>query len=282
MSEVDEIEQAAAIAEAETGARGGGAKIRLCLKDEAPKKASYWTEDEREYVRANHGRISEAKIGAHLGRTEISVHLQVTRELHLTAPSKDPSILTAEQISWGVGVDSKTIHALMDSGRMPHRLLPGRDKTRVIDRHALMRWLLDPLNWAYVKPERVGGMRPRGKRKISDCYDYAFWESARKVVLKAKAEWKDEWLTPMQAAEAIGKERKRGAAHNINKAIHEGNLKATRWGNWKILRSALPPADMTFNVAGRIMPKNKIYRVNCGKCGGAGHNKRSCAGSKVR
>ena len=142
MSEIDEIEQAASLAEAETGARGGGAKLRLCIKTSKKKPARRWTSDEEAYIRTNHGRITEEAIAAHLGRTETSVHIHINREMHLIVPSKSPKILTAEQVAWGLGADGKSVHLLMDRGLMPHRRLPGEDVTRVIDPQATDQFIL--------------------------------------------------------------------------------------------------------------------------------------------
>lgn len=263
MSEIDEIEEAAALAEAETGTRGAGAKLRLCLAEPEKERHRRWTAEEDAYVVEHHGRVSEEAIAAHLGRTPVSLHIHIKREMHLVAPSKAPEILTAEQVSWGLGMGcGKSVHRLMDDGLMPHRKLPekepkSRSTTRIIDRQALLLWMLRSAHWVYFRPERVGTLRRQGERAISDRYDFEFWEDARELVMKARVAWKDEWLTPGQVAREIGFKNSRTGAHSINKAIHVGNLPAFRWGNWWILRSALPPADMTINVLGRIVPKVK-------------------------
>lgn len=256
MTEDDDIEAAVALATAETGVRGG-ARIRLCLAPPKHENNRRWTAEEDAYVREHHGRLSEEAIASHLGRTLSALTIHVKREMKLTAVSKSPEILTAEQVAWGLGMGcGKTVHRLMDEGLMPHRRLPMQDLNRVIDRQVLLRWMLDPAHWVYFKPERVGLMRPRGNRTLSDCYDFEFWEQARKVVLVARAAWKDEWLTPGQAARIIGINPAL-KAHNVNRAIHVGSLPAVRWGNWWILRSSLPASDMTINVYGKIVPKVK-------------------------
>lgn len=275
MEKPDAIEQAVALAEAETCVRGGGAKIPLCLSEDSKSRAGFWTEEEDEYIRKNHGRVSEDDLVAYLGRTWSAVHIRITRELYLVAPSKNPSLLTGEQVSWGLGLDGKSIHRLMDTGLMPHRILPAKDKTRVIDRQVLMRWLLKPEHWVYFKTERVGAVRPKGKRLLSDAYDFVFWDAAGQLVRKARAKWKDEWLTPGQVADIMGYKRKpnngKAQSHMLNKAILEGNLKAVRWGNWRILRSSLPPADMMFNAYGKLIKKEDSGRQRCSKCGELGH-----------
>ncbi len=99
-------------------------------------------------------------------------------------------------------------------------------------------------------------MMQHGKRGFTSVYDVEFWEDARELVAKARDAWNDEWLTPGQASRIIGINPAL-KAHNVNRAIHAGSLKAIRWGNWWIRRSDLPPAEMTINVAGRIVPKIK-------------------------
>jgi hypothetical protein len=258
MNEIDEIELAASAAEVETGARGTAAKVPLCRGDGSKDALRRWPAEEDAFLRENLGRITEQEIAEQLGRSVQAVHLRWTRELHLTAPTKSAEILTAEQVAWGLGRScGKSIHQLMDEGLMPGRRLPGMDVNRVVDRQALLLWMIEPRHWVYFKPEDVGSLRGQGKRDLADCYDFEFWDDARELVAKARAAWKDEWLTPGQVAREIGFKNPRTGAHSINKAIHVGNLPGFRWGNWWILRSSLPPSDMTINVLGRIVPKVK-------------------------
>jgi len=264
VTKIDEIEEAAALAEAETGIRAAGSRLRLCRTpgDKQPKALS-WTPEDDAYIRQHHGRQTEDAIADHLGRTWAAVHIRIKRNLRLVAPSKAPDILTAEQVSWGLGMGcGKSVHRLTDDGLMPHRKLPeneakGRSTTRIIDRQALLLWMLNPEHWVYFRPERVGSLRQQGNRGISECYDFEFWEDARELVLKARAAWKDDWLTPGQATDSLGFKNRRTGAHSINRAIHVGNLPAVRWGNWWIRRSNLPATGMTINVSGRIVPKIK-------------------------
>lgn len=261
MTEIDDIELAAASAEAETGARGQAAKLPLSMAEDEKQKARVWTAEEDAYVREHHGRASLQEIADELGRTFASVLIRVKRELHLVAPSKAPDILTAEQVSWGLGMGcGKSVHKLMDDGLMPHRKLPEREPksrstTRIVDRQALLLWMLKPEHWVYFRPERVGTLCAQGKRELSERYDFAFWESAHELVMAARSAWKDEWLTPGQAADAIGYKNRKTGIHGINQAINIGTLPAVRWGNWWIRRSALPAPDMYINVQGKIMPK---------------------------
>lgn len=264
MADRNEIERALAIAEVQTGVRGGKRGIPLCFSAGTKRKHRIWTEEEEKFLRNNLGRISEAEIGRHLGRTESAVHNHWTREMHLVSMSKSPKILTAEQVAIGIGCDGKSVHRLMDTGRMPCRRLPSARPIRVIDRLVLMKWLLNPDHWVYFKPERVGALRPRGKRGFGAGYDFGFWEDARTAVLKARKKLKDEWLTPSQVVKILKikiQERAGGRKFEdrapgvkyINKAILKGNLKAIRWGNWWIKKSDLPNGDVTINYLGNIV-----------------------------
>lgn len=274
MSEIDEIERAAALAEAETGARGGGAKLRLCLSSSSKLRGGFWTPKEDAFLRQNYMQISDIELGRVLGRTATAVKLHMKRDMHLDSRSKHPEFLSAEHVAMGLGVDGKSVHALMDCGLMPHRRLPEEDVTRVIDRRAFLLWLLNPRNWCYVKLDRVGAMRPRGKRGLTGVYDFEFWEDARRLVSKARARWKDEWLSPGQCVLVLGLTRK-NASNNVSRAILLGNLKATRWGNWWVRKSDLPEG-MTVNAKGEIVKAGSIVPVRCGLCGGIGHNRRGC------
>jgi len=139
-------------------------------------------------------------------------------------------------VAMGLGQDSKSVHKLMDSGRMPVRRLPSDagDVCRVVDRRAFLAWLCNPEHWCYFRQERVGRKHPRGQRGFTGVYDDAFWKRARRLLDLRRARWDDAWLTPGQAG------RLRGASDAaINNAIHAGRLAATRWGNWWIRRSDL-------------------------------------------
>jgi hypothetical protein len=197
-------------------------------------------------MRANLGRLPEEEIAIRLRRTQIAVHTRWTRELHLHPPSKRTDLLTPEHIAWGLGTDSKTIHLLIDRGILPGRRLTTRRVIRVVDRHILVRWLLDPLHWIYFHPDRIGALKPRGKRAMPENYDFRFWEDVARMVLEAWSRWDDEWLTPGQVARLL---RLSIGTRQVNAAIHRGTLPATRWGNWWIRKSAIP-AGMTPNFKG--------------------------------
>jgi len=244
VSSVDDIEAAVVMAEASTGVRGGKSKLRACIKTTKSRRR-VWSEDDDQFLRVNVGILSESEIARRLGRTVCGVHIRRERDLHLDAPSKKDTILSAEHISRGLGMDGKTIHLLIDRGIMPGRRLPTERTIRVVDRVLFLKWLCNPKNWLYLHPERVGAMRPMGRRRILDGYDFVFWENARRLVLAKRKQWKDEWMTPGQVIGMLGF----ASSYYLNVAIHKGTLKATRWGNWRILRSDIPKGK-TLNFKG--------------------------------
>ena len=241
---MDKIEKAVIVANAETGVYN---RIPLCI-DRKPSKRR-WTVEEENFIKDNYVRSFDVEMAKCLGRTLIGVRLHIKREMHLVSRSKDPAILTAEQVANGLGIDGKSVHLLMDTGRMPCRLLPGIKTMRVIDRVVFMKWMLNTENWLYFRQERVGAFFRRGKRGLGKSYDFALWENARRIILKKRRQWKDCWLRPGQVKcllriDAVG-------TRYINKAILAGMLKAKRWGNWWIKKSDLPKGK-TINFRGEI------------------------------
>lgn len=252
MAGVNDIEAAVVMAEAETGIRGGKSKIRVCIKP-AKTRHRIWTKQEDEFLCANVGRLPEKEIAHRLGRTICSVHIRRERELHLVAPLKDPSVLTAEHVAMGLGTDAKTIHMLIDRSIMPGRRLPVGRTIRVVERLSFLKWLCNPEHWIYFKIDRVGNLHPRGGRGFTSVYDFVFWEETRQLVLSRYQKRKDEWLTPGQVAKLL---KVPSNVRYVNKAVRKGNLKATRWGNWWIRKSSLPKGK-TINFRGDWVNRHK-------------------------
>lgn len=251
MPGIAEIDIAVALAEAETGVPGGKSKFRVCAKP-LPMKARRWTDKEKEFLRQNHVRLSIDEMAHILNRSATGVRLHANRELHLRAPSTADSILTAEQIAWGLGIDSKSARRLIDRGLLPGRRAPTRDRSiRVVDKLILLKWIMDPNHWVYFKPGRVGALSRRCNRSPSKYYDFSFWEDARKLIKAATTKWKDQWLTPGQVWRRLGKPGT--YARYVNVAIRKGALVATQWGNWWIRRSDLPAPGMTINFRGEFV-----------------------------
>lgn len=188
-----------------------------------------WTKEEDALLRACVGVLSDAEIGEMLGRTPEAVHLRRERDLGLTAPSKRPDEVTCEQIAQGLGIDGKSVARLIDRGFLPGRRLPMKTVIRVVSRQVLLRWMVNPMNWIYFKPARVGVLMPR--RECTK-YDRTFWRYVRRLLALKRARWDDEWWSIGPVAKFFGVNCK-----SVNQAVRRGQIPAVDWGNWWILRS---------------------------------------------
>lgn len=198
-----------------------------------------WTPEEDAFLRRHNGWISDQEIGRRLGRTRIAVILRRKRELRLPCPANIPLWLTGEQIAQGLSIDGHLVAWLVDRGILPGHYLPYEDQrlTRVVDRVTLLRWMVNPLNWIYFKPDRVGAKWGKAwLKRHAHKYDEVFWQKARRLVLRRREGWDDEWLTPRQVAQLHGLTDPEDHKF-VNTAIRKGRLPATRWSNWWILRS---------------------------------------------
>ncbi len=205
-----------------------------------------WTKKEEDFLKASQGILSEAAIAETLGRTGLAIRNHWYRELKLPAPSKSPAYVTGEQISTGLGLDTHSVTKLLTRGHIEFMALPFEKRTiRAVHKTTVLRWITNPLNWAYFKADRVGLKPP--KRNVHS-YDVDFWSYARKLVLKRKARWNDEWLEIGKAAKQLGIGRRL-----LNRAIHEGRIPfSTRFGNWKVLRSVISdPGIKIYSWLGR-------------------------------
>ncbi|MGQ0605303.1 MAG: hypothetical protein ACT4QE_26805 [Anaerolineales bacterium] len=222
------------------GARLGNNRATTVRRASRPKhagKSPAWTPEEDEYLRENLGRKSEAEIAATIGRTETAVHLRWKRNLRLPAPSRNPDILTAEQIAEGLGVNPKLIDRLIDEGHLSGWRLPTRRTIRVARRVTVLRWMANPEHWIFFRPERVN----HGPRRTKRCYDHVFWARAQRLVQLACQRWNDEWLTAGQAAKSRGT-----TVGAINKAVRTGRLCGVKWKNWRFLCSEITRSDLVF------------------------------------
>lgn len=256
MIDIKSIDEAIWIASAVTGTRGNKSVIRMCFGEDINKHHRIWTKEEENFVQNNYGRICDEDIAKHIGRSITATKIHIKRELHLSSILKDSKILTAEHVANGLGVDSKTIHLLMDTGRMPCRRLPFRRNLRSIDKITFLKWILDKENWLYFKPSRVGNLFNKGKRRINKYYDFAFWEDARRILLKSYNKNKNYWLSVGQVSRLLHAQG--GGTRYINKAIHKKTLKAKRWGNWWIRKADFPAGRKTINFKGDIVTLQKV------------------------
>jgi len=178
--------------------------------------AAEWTDEEDRFVLENMRWMTDAEIGARLGRSAHAVKIHRFRHLRYDARRKDPEWPNLQAVARIMGVPcQKTVAGWANQGLIAARVLPTTNgEVRAIARTELFAWASDPENWIYFKPERVAD--PELQTLIAD----------------ARLQWQDEWWTPGQV----------GAYHGvthmaINNRINLGTLPAKRWGNWWIKRS---------------------------------------------
>jgi len=224
------LSQALAAKRATTPAGRRAALVASRPDDKLGRRNPTWSPQEDAFLKANLFTMSDEEIGRQLGRSKEGVHIRRERELGLPTRSNNPAEMTAEQIAEGLGVDGKSIHRLIDRGILPGRRLPLQTVCRVVERATLLRWLVNPMHWIYFDPDRVGR---RGPRRTKRKYDAAFWQKARRLVQLRRARWDDAWWTPGQVA----RHHELADSAAVNNYIHDGKLPATKWGNWRILRS---------------------------------------------
>ena len=163
--------------------------------------------------------LGDAEIGVALGRSEAAVRVRV-RRMGLVTPIKHPDYLTAQRAALALGVDVHAVCGWIDRGLLAAELAPLSDrKVWRIRRSAFYAWALNPLNWVYFirsvrRPERIRD------------------ERLRRLLVKRKATWGDEWWTTGEAAEFHGVE-----STDVQRYIVAGKLPAVKYQNWMVLRS---------------------------------------------
>jgi hypothetical protein len=173
------------------------------------RKPSTWTPAEDEHIRSNLGILTDAEIGAALGRSADAVHIRRERVLHLPAPSKHPAIFTGNKAARALGLDIHKLSYLVDTGIIPARVMAGLRRIRLIRREDLTRWAVDPRNWPWFKLDRVAD--PQLKRLIE----------------LRRQRWGDEWWSTRQAADYHGVD-----VSDIKRYIQAGRLPAVQVVNY--------------------------------------------------
>lgn len=151
------------------------------------RESSEWQPWEDAYLKANLGYKTEEDIAAYLGRTQVAVHLRWKRDLHLTAPSKDPGVLSALQAAALLGIDGHKLSHWCDVGMIRSRRMRGKSESqerviRLVDRIAFYRWVVNTDNWIYFDWKQIPDPHLR-----------------RLCELQA-ARWGDEWWDTVQVA----------------------------------------------------------------------------------
>jgi hypothetical protein len=209
-----------ALAEAESFgpaylARNGKSRLPAVLAKQTPRnnRNPAWSPADREYLRAQIGQMTDEQIAAQLGRTADAIKIKRTR-WGFPAHSRRPGWLSGNQAAAALGVDVHNIMSLTRRGLLPHQRIPGQRGIINIRKVTLYRWAVNPKNWNYFNPANVKD------------------QHLARLIKRQQSRWTDAWWTVGQTAAYHGCSE--GA---INKAIDQGRLKATRWGNHYILRS---------------------------------------------
>lgn len=237
---IDFVVTASEIEEGRTRKKG---KIPISLLASGNKKieikksmAARWTPEEDKFLKDNLGLITDDKIAEELGRTRVSVSLRWKRDLHLSAPSKHPLYITGSQAAHILGIDEHKITHWCDFGLIPHRLMAGKRKIRLIPRISLSRWVITTDNWIYFDWHLITDPHLR-----------------RLCELRSKR-WGDEWWSSRQVADYHGVTAKdvqrliyrRELPARQVKTSRGGRHKKPAWLNWYVLRSDAIQAKFLF------------------------------------
>lgn len=193
-------------------------------------KSPKWNREEDKFLESCLGVLSDEDMAAVLGRSVFAVHLRWSRELGLPSPSKHPAYITANQIANGIHKDIHGVTRMIDRGMLQGHMLPSVRKIRLVHRTTLLCFMTNPMNWCYFNPDQVG-LKPLARRRGKN-YDEEFWAYARRLIMKRKTLWADAWWSIGRVAL-----HRRVSIAAVNKAIREGRLPATDWGNWWVLKS---------------------------------------------
>lgn len=191
-----------------------GVRLRPGLrKFRLSPKGAIWMEDEKAFLRANIGVLSDAEIGARLGRSAEAIKIRRTR-LGYPAPTLRPGWMTANRAAWWLGSDVHAVCMLIRRGLLPAQVLPGESGILVLRKVSLYRFAVCPENWIYFR-----------RTKVRDPH-------LRRLIEIQAARWDDEWWTPGQVGDYLGLK-----CNGVNHLVRKGVLRAKRWGNWWIKKS---------------------------------------------
>lgn len=206
----------------------GGARDDVPPPPAVHGQANRWSPEEMAFLRANAGLLGEEEIGVALGRSEAAVRVRV-RRAGLVTPIKHPDYLTAQRAALALGVDVHAVCGWIDRGLLAAELAPVRER-RIwrVRRTAFYAWALRPENWVYFirsvwRPERIRD------------------ERLRRLLVKRKAAWGDEWWTTGEAAEFHGVE-----STDVQRYIVAGRLPGVKHQNWMVLRSEATRPGLRF------------------------------------
>lgn len=182
---------------------------------QANVRAQRWTPKEEDFVRQYASWLSDAEMGARLGRSEDAVHIRRERFLSIPGATKREDWLTGNEVGRRLGLScSKVVGRWIRAGILPGRMAPMDRDIYLVSIDALTRFAVNPENWIYFRTHRVQDTK------------------LRRLIALRQERWGDEWWTPGQVAAYHGV-----TGGTVNARIVKGDLPAKRWGNWWIKRS---------------------------------------------
>lgn len=191
---------------------------RMC---DIPTNA-HWSPEEEAYLRDQIGSMTDADIGAALGRSEAAIKIRRVRNGY-PAASRRPGWLTGHGAAKALGSDIHNIMALTARGIIPHEIIPGVKGIIAIRQAWLYRWAINPENWIYFK-----------FHKVRDGH-------LKRLIELKRERWEDAWWTTGQAAAWHGVDHQ-----DIERAILKGRVAGVKWGNWWVKRSEVMREGLYF------------------------------------
>ena len=219
--------------------------------EEPYTKAPPWSPEDDQFLKEHYQEMTDAELGAVLGRTEIGVSLRLTRDLNLPGRSKVPGLVTAHQAAEMLGIDGhKTAH-WVDVGLIPGRNMPGDRVIRLIEEKALLAWAVNPRKWVYFD-----------WRGVQDAH-------LRRLCELRAERWGDEWWSTKQVADFHGVTTKDvlryitklGRIQAVQLDVSLGGRHPGRyWSNWYVKRSEATKPGLVFVCRDDIKSDNDPYQ----------------------
>ena len=167
-----------------------------------------WQAHELQFIKRNLGYMTYPEMGQELGRSEQAVRCCAKRN---GWRNRNEKVMTISQASRALGVGRDNLIELMERGHFPR-------PEKWLKKVTLYRWAINPMNWPFF----IQSIRM--PRRMKD-------DHLRRLVLRQKSRWRDEWLSIGEAAKLIG------LASSSSLHTHLDELGAVRWQNHFILRS---------------------------------------------
>lgn len=187
-------------------------------------KAPQWRREEDAYLRQHYLFQSDGDLADHLGRSVDAVHLRITRELCLPSRSHLEDWPTVRGAILRLGLsDRRALHRWAEMGLIEIYKLPLGGNRRVVYWPRIVRFAVNPMHWIYFDTTRVQD------------------EHLRLLIERQRRRWNDEWWTTGQVAAYHGVHHT-----DVQRLIKRGEIKATAYGNWRVLRSEATRPDIVF------------------------------------